>query len=61
MWHSRHLISTISTDMLRPSVSSGPELSSAESEGRRLGPDRYIEVDYEDLLRDPRAELMRIC
>lgn len=30
-------------------------------EGERLGPSRYIEIRYEDLVREPEAELIRIC
>lgn len=29
--------------------------------GLRLGPDRYLEVKYEDLVRDPEASLRRVC
>lgn len=30
-------------------------------EGQRLGSERYMEVRYEDLVRNPRAELIRTC
>lgn len=30
-------------------------------EGKRLGSNSYIEIRYEDLVRDPEAELTRIC
>ena len=29
--------------------------------GRALGPDRYIEIRYEDLLADPKRTMIRIC
>jgi hypothetical protein len=34
---------------------------SASRSGRRLGPKRYLEVKYEDLVSDPEAESRRIC
>ena len=30
-------------------------------DGGRLGPDRYLEVRYESLVREPASELLRIC
>jgi hypothetical protein len=37
------------------------EVSAAQALGRRVGPDRYLEVRYEALVADPAAELRRIC
>jgi len=37
------------------------EIESARALGRRVGPDRYLELRYEDLVRDPAAELARVC
>lgn len=36
------------------------EVRAARRLGRRLGADRYLEVRYEDLVRDPESELRRI-
>ena len=37
------------------------EVLAARRLGRRLGPERYVEVRYESLVRDPEGELRRIC
>jgi LPS sulfotransferase NodH len=37
------------------------EVKAAQSLGRRVGPDRYLEVRYEALVADPAAEVERIC
>jgi Sulfotransferase family len=37
------------------------EVAAARRLGRRLGPERYLEVRYEDLVADAKAELRRIC
>ena len=37
------------------------EVEAAQALGRRVGPDRYLELRYEDLVRDSAAELARVC
>ena len=37
------------------------EVEAAQALGRRVGPDRYLEIRYEDLVRDSAAELARLC
>jgi sulfotransferase family protein len=37
------------------------EVAAARRLGRRLGPDRYLEVRYEELVSEPEAVLGRIC
>jgi hypothetical protein len=37
------------------------EVAAALRLGRRVGPDRYLEVRYEQLVADPEAGLRRIC
>lgn len=40
----------------------GRQVGGAMREGeRRLGPERYLELRYEDLLDEPEAELRRLC
>jgi hypothetical protein len=37
------------------------EVEAAQALGRRVGPDRYLALRYEDLVRDSAAELARVC
>ena len=37
------------------------EVAAARRHGQRLGPDRYLEVRYEDLVADAEGSLRRIC
>jgi hypothetical protein len=37
------------------------EVTAARRLGRKIGPDRYLEVRYEDLVADPTGVLQRIC
>jgi hypothetical protein len=37
------------------------EVEAAQTLGRRVGPDRYLELRYEELVRDPAAQLERVC
>jgi hypothetical protein len=37
------------------------EVEAAQALARRVGPRRYLEVRYEDLVADPEAQLSRIC
>jgi hypothetical protein len=37
------------------------EVEAAQALGRRVGPDRYLELRYEELVRDPAAQLERVC
>ena len=37
------------------------EVEAAQALGRRVGSDRYLELRYEDLVRDSAAELARVC
>jgi hypothetical protein len=37
------------------------EMEGARELGRRLGPERYLELRYEDLVREPEAELRRLA
>jgi len=37
------------------------EVRAARALGRRVGPERYLEVRYEALVADPAAELRRVC
>lgn len=37
------------------------EVNAARALGRRVGAERYLEVRYEDLVREPASELRRVC
>jgi hypothetical protein len=37
------------------------QVGGAMREGKQLGPDRYLELRYEDLLDEPERELRRLC
>jgi len=37
------------------------QVKAAQALGRRVGPDRYLEVRYEDFVADPPAQVERIC
>ena len=37
------------------------EVEAAQALGRRVGPERYLELRYEHLVADPESELRRIC
>lgn len=37
------------------------EIESARALGRRVGPERYLELRYEDLVAEPERELRRVC
>jgi hypothetical protein len=37
------------------------EIEAAQALGRRVGPDRYLELRYEELVRDPAVQLAGVC